>query len=123
MKSPDKDKSILSNQNAVPLLVYLYEKGGAAKASHILEAVSNYNSIKNVGARLEEVGLIKISENTEVDQGKKRYYILYELTEEGREVAKHLKRAEDALRGLCVEEDYIPASGRSVSDSVKADKE
>lgn len=102
-------KSVLSQPNSVTLLVYLLESGGSAKTSHIQEAIGNFNSVKSAGERLEKEGLVTITEHT----GQSRY-MLYELTERGREVAKHLKRAEDALRELYVEEDYIPASGRSI---------
>ncbi len=104
-------KSVLSQPNSVTLLVYLLESGGSAKTSHIQDAVGNYNSVKSAGERLEKEGLVTITEHT----GQSRY-MLYELTEKGRDVAKHLKKAEDALQGILAEEDdYVSASGAVLS--------
>ena len=103
-------KSVLSQPNSVTLLVYLLESGGSAKTSHIQDAIGNFNSVKSAGERLEKEGLVTITEHT----GQSRY-MLYELTERGREVAKHLKRAEDALQGIGIDDDFISASGAVLS--------
>lgn len=114
MRNPQQNRSVLSNQNAVPLLIYLYENNGSAKSSHIMEAVPNFNSIKNVGEKLRDAGLISITECPGEQPGR-RNYIQFKLTETGFEVAKHLKKAEDALKGL-PSDDFIPASGSILSE-------
>ncbi|MDD2532064.1 MAG: hypothetical protein PHX42_00795 [Candidatus Methanomethylophilaceae archaeon] len=79
------------------VLVSLQSKGGRSYASLLVEDVGNYNSVKSAAKRLDEEGLLTISE---LDSGN----ILYELTDLGRRVATELKRAEDVLAGLDPEE-------------------
>lgn len=90
-------KSVLSASNSVAVLVSLQSKGGRSYASLLVEDVGNYNSVKSAAKRLDEEGLLTISE---LDSGN----ILYELTDLGRRVAAELKRAEDVLAGLDPEE-------------------
>ena len=54
----------------------------------------NYDSVKNATRRLEEEGLVTWTEIP----GKSRY-IMIELTNLGKDVAKDLKRANDRLIG------------------------
>ena len=87
-------KTVLSQPNSVVILVFLLESGGQSKATFIRDVVGNYNSVKTAGQRLAEEGLITIT-----NYSGKSSYILYELTPRGRNVARHLQKAEIEMSG------------------------
>ena len=94
MSKDESLKSVLSYQNSVVVLVFLYRSGGKSKAVFISDVVGNYNSVKSAGSRLKDAGLITITEHA----GQSGYF-LYELTDLGRDVAQHLDAAERAISG------------------------
>lgn len=108
MTNPKGSTNIIGQQNVATFLIFLLDLGGSSKATFIQKVISNYSSIKKIGDVLESEGLVTITNVTE-----KNSYILYELTEKGLEVAKHLKKAENALKGI-YGDDYISASGRGI---------
>ena len=101
MLKEEETKSVLSKTNSVGILVFLYESGGSSKATFVQSAVGlNYDSFKNSATRLEAAGLLTIVKTT----GKSKF-ILYSLTQLGQEIARDLKRAQDRLNGIAVEDD------------------
>ena len=70
----------------------------------------NYDSVKNATRRLENEGLLTWTEIP----GKSKY-ILIELTDLGRDIAKDLKRANDRLMGNIQESDQ-PNHGASETE-------
>lgn len=88
-------KTVLSMPNTVGILVYLLKVGGKTRASYLRSVVKNYDSIVKTGRILEDIGLLKI-----VVRKDRIIFHSYELTEEGRKVAKRLKEVEDYINTL-----------------------
>ncbi len=106
-------KSVLSQQNAVAFLVYIYENGGITKPSYVQEVISNFNSVKNIAYALEKEKLITITEISGKDA-----HTRYELTLLGMEIAKNLKIAEDRLKGIVPEEPITNCSSPSSTQNM-----
>jgi len=89
------DRNILSKPHSVGILVFLLRSGGKSKATFIQEAIeSNFDTMKNAAARLEDEGFLTI---TRVPG--KASHILYALTDIGRDVAQYLDAAERVISG------------------------
>ncbi len=85
-------ESILGKQYVTPLLVRLLE--GESMMTQLSDIVSNYSTLRLVIRDLKDVGYVEIQETF---QDKRKIFIY--LTEKGRAVAEHLKRAEDVSKG------------------------
>ncbi|MDY0246353.1 MAG: hypothetical protein RBR26_05460 [Methanosarcina mazei] len=104
-------KTVLSQPNSVVILVFLLESGGQSKATFIRDVVGNYNSVKTAGQRLAEEGLVTIT-----NYSGKSSYILYELTPRGRNVARHLQKAETEMSGETIIDSDPDTEPKNTSD-------
>ena len=104
-------KTVLSQPNSVVILVFLLESGGRSKATFIRDVVGNYNSVKTAGQRLAEEGLITVT-----NYSGKSSYILYELTPRGRNVARHLQKAETEMSGEIIIDPDMDTEPSNASD-------
>jgi DNA-binding MarR family transcriptional regulator len=84
--------SVLSNKNAVPIMIQLLEKETTNKSD--LLKVSSMHTINNILSQLEKEGYVNIKEEF---IGRRTYLI--SLTPKGRAVAEQLKRAEEVAQG------------------------
>jgi len=89
--------SVLSNKNAVPIMIQLLEKETTSKSD--LLKVSSMHTINNILSQLEKEGYVNVEEEF---IGRRTYLI--SLTPKGRAVAEQLKRAEEAAEGISTEE-------------------
>jgi DNA-binding MarR family transcriptional regulator len=89
----DSLTELLSNKNAVSILVYLLDKQRIPKTK--LQAVSTQHTINRVIPLLLEAELITVNEEF---LGRKTHFV--SLTPKGRQVAEQLKRAEEAAKGI-----------------------
>ena len=87
-------RTVLSQQNAVAMIIYLSESGGSAKISYIRHVIPNYASVKTIAAALAEEGIIEI-----IHVGGKNAHLLCKLTPLGEDIAKDLRRANARLAG------------------------
>lgn len=82
-------EDILSEKYAVPVLIFLYERGPEkVKKYDLLEVIGSGNTIDNLTRKLSEAGLITISQR---NLPRKTFYLA--LTPEGRTIARQLFRA------------------------------
>jgi len=89
--------STILDRNAMLALLFLRE--GARKESDLREVIANYYSIEATIKRISEAGLI----HSWVDDT--RYHARWhELTDVGCKVAMDLKRANDRLNGITVDD-------------------
>jgi len=88
-----KDKmNILGEKYSVIIITELYERGGSLKISDFLDLITNYRTIEILSKKLQEEGLIEITELPE------RYPVtMLSLTEKGKEIAPVLAKAIEKL--------------------------
>jgi len=90
-------KSVLSQQDSVPMLVFLLKSNGSARSSDLQKVIPDRNSLESIASTLESEGLIEITQHFDESA-----YTLYTLTPHGQTVAAHLHKAEKVLSGEVV---------------------
>jgi len=90
-------KSVLSQQDSVPMLVFLLKSNGSARSSDLQKVIPDRDSLESIASTLESEGLIEITQYFDESA-----YTLYTLTPRGQNVAAHLHKAEKVLSGEVV---------------------
>ena len=84
---------------AKSLIIVLLDKGEVTMTS-LQSIATSYNTVRKVMESCQKDGLVKIRE---VVAGRKTRFV--SLTEKGREVAEHLKKAGESAKGLTIHEE------------------